>query len=303
MDGVKTELEARGNEPELSISSLPYFNRQIWGLKKGLTILAGRTSMGKSALALQMAYDLADQQKEVLFLSLEMTVESLIERLFCNRMEVDNYDMLTGKMKINVEYQEKWGTFVKLMDIPLKLSCGLGKTFDDINGLIELLEPKPKVIIVDYIQAIRKTSNERLDMDDYIIRFREICLLHNIAGVLISQNSRKVFEEETKEPTLANLKGCIHPNSIVKGKTIKEIVDKKLDIEIITYDIENKKIKKIKPTSYVHSGKRRCLKIRTKSGKEIILSRGTKLYDGRVWREAKTFLIGQKILVDFSGNT
>ena len=207
LDGVKAELEARGSEPELSISSLPYFNRQIWGLKKGLTILAGRTSMGKSALALQMAYDLADQQKEVLFLSLEMTVESLIERLFCNRMEVDNYDMLTGKMKINTEYQEKWGTFVKLMDIPLKLSCGLGKTFDDINGLIELLDPKPKIIIIDYIQAIRKTANERLDMDDYIIRFRELCLLHNIAGVLISQNSRKVFEEETKEPTLANLKG------------------------------------------------------------------------------------------------
>ncbi len=159
LDGVKAELEARGNEPELSISSLPYFNRQIWGLKKGLTILAGRTSMGKSALALQMAYDLADQQKEVLFLSLEMTVESLIERLFCNRMEVDNYDMLTGKMKINAEYQEKWGIFVKLMDIPLKLSCGLGKTFDDINGLIELLDPKPKIIIIDYIQAIRKTAN------------------------------------------------------------------------------------------------------------------------------------------------
>ena len=154
-----------------------------------------------------MAYDLADQQKEVLFLSLEMTTGNLIERLFCNIEKVNNFDMLTGKMKTEQIYQEKWGSFVKVMDIPLKLSCGLGKTFDDIAELIELLEPKPKAIFIDFIQSIRKGSNERADMDDYILRFREICLKNSIAGVLISQNSRKVFEEETKEPSLANLKG------------------------------------------------------------------------------------------------
>lgn len=204
---VKLELEARGDTPDLPISSLPEFNTKIWGLKKGLTIIGGRTSQGKSSLALQMAYDLADQQKEVVFLSLEMTTESLIERLFCNVEQVDNYAMLTGKLKTEVFYQEKWGSFEKVMDLPLKLSCGLGKNFNEINEVIELLEPKPKVVIVDYIQAIRKTANERQDMDDYITRFRELCLYHGIAGVLVSQNSRKVFDEDTKEPSLANLKG------------------------------------------------------------------------------------------------
>lgn len=211
MAGVKIELEARGDKPDLPITSLPEFNRKVWGLKKGLTIIGGRTSQGKSSLSLQMAYDLANQQKEVLFLSLEMTTENLIERLFCNIERVDNFDMLSGKFKTEVLYQEKWESFTKVMDIPLKFSCSLGKSFDEINELIDLLEPKPKVIFLDYIQAIRKGHNERADLDDYIIRFREICLLHNIAGVLVSQNSRKVFEEESKEPTLANLKstGCL----------------------------------------------------------------------------------------------
>ncbi len=211
MAGVKTELEARGDEPDLPITSLSEFNHKIWGLKRGLTVLGGRTSQGKTSMALQMAYDLADQRKEVLFLSLEMTIESLIERLFCNIERIDNFDILTGKLKTEVLYQEKWGSFVKLMDIPLKISCGLGKSFEDINDLIDLLEPKPKVIFIDYIQAIRKGNNERADLDDYIIRFREICLLHNIAGVLVSQNSRKVFDDESKEPSLANLKstGCL----------------------------------------------------------------------------------------------
>lgn len=163
--------------------------------------------MGKSALALQIAYDLADQQKEVLFLSLEMSAESLVERLFSNLMRIDNYELLRGQFKIKTEYQEQWGSFIKLMDIPLKISCGLGKTFEEINELIEILDPKPKVIFVDYIQAIHKTANERQDMDNYINRFRELCIEFDIAGVLVSQNSRKVFDEETKEPSLANLKG------------------------------------------------------------------------------------------------
>ena len=207
LDGVKTELESRGSEPDLPISSLPEFNSKIWGLKKGLTILGGRTSQGKSSMALQWAFDLADRGKEVLFLSLEMTVENMIERLFCNLLKIDNFELLTGKLKTNVEYQDKWGTFTKLMNIPLKLSCGLGKTLDDVNEITDLLEPKPKVIIIDYIQGIRKSVNERADLDDYILRFRELCLLNNIAGVLVSQNSRKVFDEESKEPSLANLKG------------------------------------------------------------------------------------------------
>lgn len=207
LPGVETELKSRGDIPELSLNTLPTFNRKIWGLKTGLTILGARTSMGKSALALQLAFDLAFQRKEVLFLSLEMNVESMVERLFCNVMEVDNFDMLTGKLKIDLEYQEKWKAFSSLMNIPLMLSCGIGKTFTEINEILGLLEPKPKVIIVDYIQAIRGQRNEREDMNEYIRLFRELCLKNKIAGILCSQISRAVFEDGNREPALANLKG------------------------------------------------------------------------------------------------
>jgi len=205
--GVEQELLNRTNEPKLSLTTLPTFNRKIWGLKTGLTIIGARTSMGKSALALQFAYDLANQMKETLFLSLEMNVESMIERLFCNVCEVDNYFLLTGTFKNDLEQQEKWGTFKKLVKIPLMLSCGIGKTFEEINQTIDLLNPKPKVIFVDYIQAIKFARNEREEMNEYIRKFREICLKNNIAGVLCSQVGRAVFEDGNKEPCLANLKG------------------------------------------------------------------------------------------------
>lgn len=204
---METELKSRAEEPKLSLHTLPNFNRKIWGLKYGLTVIGARTSMGKSAFALQLAYDLADQKHHVLFLSLEMTTESMIERLFCNLMEIDNFDMLTGKLKTNPLYWDKWATFSKLMDIPLMLSCGIGSSFDQINDIIDLLKPKPAVIIVDYIQAIRSSRNEREEMNEYIRKFREVCLKNNIAGILCSQVGRAVFEEGNREPALANLKG------------------------------------------------------------------------------------------------
>lgn len=207
LTGVEVELKSRSDEPKLPLASLPTFNRKIWGLKEGLTIIGGRTSQGKSALALQIAHDLADQQKEVLFLSLEMSVESMVERLFCNVMEVDNFDMLTGKLKTEFEYQNKWKTFTGLMKIPLILSCGIGKTFQELNEIISLLEPKPRVIIIDYVQGTKGQKNEREDLNEYIRSFRELCLKNGIAGVLCSQVSRVIFEDGNKEPALANLKG------------------------------------------------------------------------------------------------
>ncbi len=162
--------------------------------------------MGKSAMALQMAYDLAQQGKEVLFLSLEMSVECMVERIFCNVMEVDNYDLLTGKLNTVDEIRKKWLDFIKMMNIPLMLSCGIGKTFSEINEALQLLDPKPKVIFIDYIQAIKSQKSEREEMNEYIRLFREVCIKNKIAGILVSQVSRAVFDEGNKEPALANLK-------------------------------------------------------------------------------------------------
>jgi replicative DNA helicase len=201
---IKEILLKRHEEPELSLTTLPLFNRKIWGIKRGLTVLGGRVSQGKSSLALQIAYDLASHDHNTLFLSLEMSTESLIERLFCNVMEIDNFEILTGKMAL---YENQWEEFIIKMAIPLHLACGIGKDFEEINQTLELLEPKPEVIILDYIQAIRNSGDERQNLNEYLRKFREICVENQIAGIVCSQISRKIFEEGNREPTLFNLKG------------------------------------------------------------------------------------------------
>jgi replicative DNA helicase len=164
--------------------------------------------MGKSALALQMAIDLALQNKRILFLSLEMTVESMVERLFCNQYDVDNFDVLQGKLKINKDIASKWISFKdRIKDIPLILTCGIGMNFQEVTDVIEHLEEKPDVIFVDYVQAIRINRSEREVLNEYIRHFRGLCVFNKIAGVLCSQSNRQTFDDDNKRPTLANLKG------------------------------------------------------------------------------------------------
>ena len=62
----------------MSITTIPSLNFKIWGIKKReMTLVAARTSMGKSAFMNQLAWDLAVNNHKVLYLSLEMDVHAL----------------------------------------------------------------------------------------------------------------------------------------------------------------------------------------------------------------------------------
>jgi replicative DNA helicase len=184
---------------------LPSFTRKIWGLKEGLTVVGARTSQGKSSFVAQIALDLADQGYPVLFLSLEMTVENILERLFCNIMRINNYDLMTGGF---AKYQNEWQTFCKLIEnTPLLITSGIGKSWQEVNVMIENMNPKPRCVIVDYIQAVSRKSNEsRETLNEYIRYFREMSLNHKFIGILCSQINRQSATDKSREPSLWTLK-------------------------------------------------------------------------------------------------
>lgn len=173
-------------------------------------MIGARTSQGKTTLALQLAYDLASQGISVMFFSLEMTVQEMLERLFCLAYKIDNYELLTGGIHKNPEIAEKWLKFeATISSIPLLITEGLGFTFEEVNKGLAGLAEKPQVVFVDYVQAVRQSGNEREQMNEYIRRFRQICLEHGIAGVMCSQINRLAMDKsnKTREPGLEHLKG------------------------------------------------------------------------------------------------
>ena len=206
LEPLHARLKDRGTYPELSISTLPRLNNKIWGIQKGkLTLIGARTSQGKSAFALQIANDLAMQGHGVLFLSLEMDAEDIVERIFCNEYGISNAYLLRGHIH---RYQKEFEEFKeKIRDRKLVISDGIGWSWNEVYTFIEGLSVLPKIIIIDYVQTIRASGDKREIIDEYVRKMRELAIRKNIAVVLVSQINRISQESKDKKPQLHHLKG------------------------------------------------------------------------------------------------
>jgi replicative DNA helicase len=172
-----------------------------------MTIIGARTSIGKSAFTLQLAWDIASQGIPVLFLSLEMYEEDITERLFCLTQKVNNTDLLKGKFR---NYHPQWQAFVKLLEgKPLVITDMIGKTWDEVDKYLTFLTTKPKVIFIDHLQEARSAllKNQKEIIEEYLKKLRLMAIRDNIAIVICSQINRSSQEEKIgAEPQLHHLK-------------------------------------------------------------------------------------------------
>lgn len=206
------ELSSRGKEPELPLKTLPYLNDRMWGIPpRELMVIAARPSQGKTAFATQIAYDLASQGKPVLYLSLEMTVISILERLFCHHSRIDNQKIIKGGFR---NYPNEWKAFEEhINNIPLIITQEMGKTWDELNEVIEAMAVKPRVIILDYIGLVSSDSQEkRYAIEDWIKNFRIMAIEYNFAGIVCAQINREGDAKGSDHlPSLRHIKetGCL----------------------------------------------------------------------------------------------
>lgn len=200
-------LLKRGDKPEIEIKSLPELNKKLWGIAKGeLMIIGARTSQGKSSFALQIAHDVASQGHPVLYMSLEMTVLSLLERLFCNYSRIPNIDLLTGKF---MQWKSQFQAFQEHMaHCKLMITENLGTTWHEIDEFVSCLDPRPKVIIIDYIQCVAGANMDNKGAIDETIRhLRQMAIEFGFTVIICSQINRLSMSDDNKEPQLHHLKG------------------------------------------------------------------------------------------------
>jgi replicative DNA helicase len=139
------------------------------GLQRGeLIILAARPSMGKTALALNIARNAAVlHQKKVAVFSLEMTSQALVIRMLSSEAEVDQSKFRTGYITSH-EYR-------KLQDAAGRLSHA--ELWIDDSGMVTILEMRAKcrrmkaergldMVVIDYLQlAHGDTRTERREQE------------------------------------------------------------------------------------------------------------------------------------------
>jgi replicative DNA helicase len=197
------EIKQRTGTPEIQITSLPALNDKIWGLhRKEFLVLGGRTSQGKSDLALQIASDVVKQGFRVYFFSLEMSEQAIIERLFCNLSMIPNHSLRYEPAK----YEQQAKEFRDILeDRKLIITYKIGARIEELYQAIEDL-PQADVVILDYIQAVQGMGDKLSIVNDYILKFRQLCVDKNFSGIMVSQINRGSEMTENKRPNLWQLK-------------------------------------------------------------------------------------------------
>jgi replicative DNA helicase len=207
LNPLRKILLARTEEPVLPITSLPTLSRKIHGLPPSkMTVVGARTSMGKTAFTMQLMMDLVTLGFPTIYLGFEMKPEEMMERMFCNRYRINNLDLMRGKIQnYEKEYEDfrNWSKNIKLV-----FTDDFAKDWNELNAFLMDLPIKPKVVVLDFIQAIAHgADHDKKFIDDYIRNFRMMAIRNDFAGVIVSQINRTAPDAKNKEPQLHQLKG------------------------------------------------------------------------------------------------
>lgn len=181
--------------------------------KKALIILAARPSVGKSALALNIAYNAAKRtNKPVAFFSLEMANEEIMKRLMSNVGNVV-LDKIT-KNYLNTEDRSKLRTAQEyIKNVPLYIDDTMGVSLEDLITKAKKIHNDKGglgLIVIDYIGKIvvrlRSSDSKNLELDRVCGALKKLAGDLNVPVLALAQLNRRVEEREDGVPTLGDLK-------------------------------------------------------------------------------------------------
>ncbi len=180
--------------------------------KSDLIIIAGRPSMGKTALALNIARNAAFSNKfAVGFFSLEMSKFQLAMRLISSEAKIDSKKLRTGKLS-NEEMRKVAMAANSLSEAPVFIDDSASLTFFELKSRARRLKKDDNLdlIIVDYLQLMKPSDtkqNREQQISEISRNLKGIAKDLEVPVVALSQLSRAPETRgEKKRPMLSDLR-------------------------------------------------------------------------------------------------
>ena len=176
-----------------------------------LIIIAGRPSMGKTALSLCIAKNIAVKKVPVAFFSLEMSKEQLATRLMAMTAKIDSSSLRRGKIH-NPDIDNLHRALKILEDIPIFIDDSAGITVTELRAKTRRLKREKgiEVVIIDYLQLMKASRNiesREQAIADISRSLKGLAKELNIPVIALSQLNRMVETRGgTKRPQLADIR-------------------------------------------------------------------------------------------------
>lgn len=191
-------------------------DKVLAGLQRSdLFILAARPSMGKTALALNLAHNVAVQaQQPVLVFSLEMSKEQLVDRMLAMESGVDAWALRTGNLT-DADFEKIGQAMGTLSEAPIYIDDTPGITVSEMRTKARREAHKHPLglIVVDYLQLMSGGSkfgsgdgNRVQEISEISRGLKSVARELNVPLIALSQLSRSVESRSPQIPQLADLR-------------------------------------------------------------------------------------------------
>ena len=199
-------------------TGLTDLDSRLGGLhKQDLIIIAGRPSMGKTALATNIAFHAAkniekkSSKSTVAFFSLEMSSEQLSTRILSEQSRIKSNDIRRGKVS-ETEFEKFIETSKNIFDLPLYIDETPAITIAAISNRSRRIKRLfgLELVVVDYIQLMRssgsKEYNRVQEISEITQGLKALAKELDVPVLALSQLSRQVEQRDNKKPQLSDLR-------------------------------------------------------------------------------------------------
>lgn len=164
----------------------------IFGLhRKELLVIGARPSHAKTSLSLSICWNLAKLKVPCIFVSLEMSRESILERIMCQEYKISGWRLRKGEMVEKEKFFKNlpW-LHETLSQVPFQIVDYMGRTVEEVEYILKTYQPE--VLFIDYIQKIATSGyGSRYEaLSGFVQQVQDLAIQHNCAMVLNSQINR-----------------------------------------------------------------------------------------------------------------
>ena len=181
--------------------------------KSDLIIIAGRPSVGKTALTLNIGLNILKLTKlPVLFFSLEMSKEQIMYRILASESDINQKQLKNGYLSEN-DWAKLNKAFRLVSKLPFFLDDNSNLSIQEIRSKIKTLyfqQTEIGIIIIDYLQLIKdlelKNINRVQELTKITRDLKNLARELNIPIIVLSQLNRNIDTRINKKPLLSDLR-------------------------------------------------------------------------------------------------
>ncbi len=188
-------------------------DKKTAGLQKGdLVIIGARPAMGKTTFAQNLAYNIANiNKKGVLFFSMEMAANEIVDRMISDIADVDNWRMRTGNLS-DEEFSRIGDALGDIDELPIYIDDTSSMTIAELRNKARraMHDHGIGVVIVDYLQLMagsdRYAGNRVQEVTEISRGLKVLARELEIPVVALAQLSRNVTGRDDPRPVLSDLR-------------------------------------------------------------------------------------------------